>query len=76
MRTAKIFPSGRSQAVRLPRNCRFDADEVFVNKVDDMVVLFPREKGWEVLAKGIEHFTEDCLTGRDQPARPEERRPL
>ena len=28
MMTAKIFENGRSQAVRLPKECRFDADEV------------------------------------------------
>ena len=30
--TAKLFMNGRSQAVRLPVNCRFDTDEVFITK--------------------------------------------
>ena len=31
MMTAKLFENGRSQAVRLPKECRFDGDEVVVN---------------------------------------------
>jgi antitoxin VapB len=73
MHTAKIFMNGRSQAVRLPKECRFAADEVVVARLDDMVVLYPREKGWDLMAKGIEHFTEDVLSDRDQPDRSEKR---
>ena len=41
MKTAKIFQNGRSQAVRLPKDFRFDGDEVFVHKVGNAVVLLP-----------------------------------
>jgi antitoxin VapB len=34
METAKIFWSGRSQAVRLPKEFRFDSDEVRIRRVD------------------------------------------
>jgi len=33
MNTAKIFQNGRSQAVRLPKEFRFDGNEVFVHNV-------------------------------------------
>lgn len=33
MMTAKVFENGRSQAVRLPKECRFNTDEVAVNKI-------------------------------------------
>ena len=33
MMTAKIFENGRSQAVRLPKECRFASDEVYVNRI-------------------------------------------
>lgn len=33
MMTAKLFENGRSQAVRLPKECRFSGDEVSVSKV-------------------------------------------
>ena len=35
--TAKIFENGRSQAVRLPKECRFGTEEVMVNKIGDIV---------------------------------------
>ena len=76
MQIAKVFQSGRSQAVRLPKACRFDVDEVFVARLDDMVILYPKDKGWELLERGIERFTEDFMAERDQPEQPDERRSL
>lgn len=73
MNTAKLFINGRSQAVRLPKEYRFDEDEVFITKVDDMVILYPRRKGWDLLARGIERFTADFMDERDQPAQADER---
>lgn len=76
MDTAKLFTNGRSQAVRLPKEYRFDEDEVFITKVDDMVILYPRRKGWNLLARGIERFTDDFMAERDQPAEVDERESL
>ncbi len=74
MNTAKVFRNGRSQAVRLPKEFQFDADEVYVNKVGDMVVLFPKKKGWDILAESIGHFTGDYMADRDQPDTHQKRR--
>ena len=41
MMTAKLFENGRSQAVRLPKEYRFNGDEVAINKVGDIVILMP-----------------------------------
>jgi len=76
MNTARLFINGRSQAVRLPKEYRFDDDEVFITKVDDMVILYPRRKGWDLLARGIERFTEDFMAERDQPAQADKRESL
>ncbi|MXY25686.1 MAG: AbrB/MazE/SpoVT family DNA-binding domain-containing protein [Acidobacteria bacterium] len=43
---AKVFWSGRSQAVRLPAACRFETTEVEIVKVDDQLTLRPRGKDW------------------------------
>jgi antitoxin VapB len=43
METAKLFMNGQSQAVRLPKECRFSGDEVGIKKVGDMVLLFQKE---------------------------------
>ena len=76
MNSARLFINGRSQAVRLPKEYRFDEDEVLITKVDDMVILYPRRKGWELLARGVERFTEDFMRERNQPARADERERL
>ncbi|MDO8844123.1 antitoxin [Methylicorpusculum sp.] len=42
MQTARIFTNGNSQAVRLPKEFRFDEDEVVIKKMGDRVVLLPK----------------------------------
>lgn len=44
---AKVFWSGRSQAVRLPAPCRFETTEVEIIKQGDRLTLRPRGKNWE-----------------------------
>lgn len=45
-RKAKIFMNNRSQAVRLPKEFRFDVEEVFIRKEGSDVVLSPRPLEW------------------------------
>ena len=45
-RTAKVFMSNRSQAVRLPKEFQFDTDEVFIRKDGEDVILSPRPRDW------------------------------
>jgi antitoxin VapB len=49
MQTAKIFKNGRSQAVRLPAEFRFEGDEVSIRRdpVTGDVILSPRNKKFE-----------------------------
>ena len=42
MQTARIFNNGNSQAVRLPKEYRFDDDEVIIKKVGSAVLLLPK----------------------------------
>ena len=46
MNAAKIFWSGRSQAVRLPKDFRFDADEVRIRRHGAAVILEPMSQDW------------------------------
>lgn len=46
MQTAKIFPNGGSQAVRLPKNLRFKSDEVYIKDMGGIVVLIPKDDPW------------------------------
>ena len=59
MMTAKIFENGRSQAVRLPKECRFDVNEVSVNKIGDIVMLMPKTSRWDSFMQAIDMFTPD-----------------
>lgn len=53
METAKIFWSGRSQAVRLPKDFRFDTDEVRIRRHGNAVILEPIAHDWEWLKNVI-----------------------
>lgn len=67
METAKIFENGRSQAVRLPKKFRFNADEVIVQQLGDAVLLVPKESLWQTFMDGVNSFTSDIFeAGRDQ----------
>ncbi len=77
--TAKLFMHGRSQAVRLPKEFRFDGSEVRVSRQGNKVILEPVEpapfdiKAWraEVRALGGRDFLPE---GRpEQPPMPEDR---
>ena len=69
-RTAKLFQNGRSQAVRLPADLRFDGSEVFIRRDQTTgdVILSRRPESWETffdLAKGA---PEDFMSDRgDHP---------
>ncbi|MBN2435875.1 MAG: AbrB/MazE/SpoVT family DNA-binding domain-containing protein [Spirochaetes bacterium] len=67
MNTAKIFTTGRSQAVRLPKEYRFTTESVFVKKIDDMVILIPKEKVWDNFSKSLEKFPDNFMSDRVQP---------
>lgn len=72
MMTAKVFENGRSQAVRLPKEYRFSDDEVWVNKIGDVVVLIPKEAKWAGFLNGLSLFTDDFMgEGRAEEAKQE-----
>ncbi len=67
MMTAKIFENGRSQAVRLPKECRFSGEEVAVNKIGDVVILMPKENKWAGFLSSLNLFSDDFMCdGREQ----------
>ncbi|MBS4021894.1 MAG: AbrB/MazE/SpoVT family DNA-binding domain-containing protein [Dethiobacter sp.] len=67
MDKAKIFENGRSQAVRLPKEYRFDDSEVYVKKLDDIVLLIPKDSVWKTFETSAKYFSDDFLTDRNQP---------
>ncbi|HAD03742.1 MAG: virulence factor [Desulfuromonadales bacterium GWC2_61_20] len=67
MKTAKIFQNGQSQAVRLPKEFRFDDSEVFIKKSGNIVQLIPRSDSWNVLFGSLNKFSSDFMAERTQP---------
>ena len=61
MMTAKVFKNGRSQAIRLPKECRFASDEVVVNKIGDIVILLPKQNRWDSFQEAIDLFSDDFM---------------
>ena len=67
METAKVFNNGGSQAIRLPKDCRFSESEVLVNRIGNVVILFPREDRWQNLLTSLDLFTDDFLSEPVEP---------
>ena len=61
METATVFTNGGSQAVRLPKDCRFHDDEVLVNRIGNVVILMPKDDPWQSMLQSLDLFTEDFL---------------
>jgi len=62
MQTARLFANGRSQAVRLPKECQFTGEDVYIQKVGDAVILFPVDKEWEIFLHGLNSFSDDFMS--------------
>ena len=63
--TAKVFKTGRSQAVRLPKAYRFDTDEVTIERQGDAVILrpvLPQDLWWQRMEAAM-----DGLRGAIEP---------
>jgi len=67
MDTAKLFQNGKSQAVRLPREYRFQGTRVYIKKMGNAVVLIPEEESWHSLIESLQLFSDDFMAERTQP---------
>jgi len=76
MMTAKVFENGRSQAVRLPKECRFNTNEVVVNRIGDIVILMPKTNEWSSFMKAIDLFSDDFMQDNRAKDLPQERETL
>ncbi len=66
MLTAKLFKNGRSQAVRLPKEFRFEGTKVYINKIGESVILIPFHAPWSTLLDSLDLFTDDFMEDRSQ----------
>ncbi|HXV81130.1 MAG TPA: type II toxin-antitoxin system VapB family antitoxin [Candidatus Binatia bacterium] len=67
-KTAKIFCSGNSQAVRIPKELQLEGDEVEISKRGVSLVLRPKRTSGATFFESLEKFTDDFMeSGRKQP---------
>lgn len=64
-KTAKVFMSGRSQAVRLPAEFRFSCHEVLVERQGDALIIRPKETGWDDFFMRKSEVPADFMSDRD-----------
>lgn len=77
MDTAKLFKNGRSQAVRLPKEYSFSGKEVYIKKIDGVVILIPKDKDpWQPFVESLNKFSHDFFDFRRDQGRFEKREPV
>lgn len=65
MDTAKLFKNGRSQAVRLPKKYAMTGDEVYVKRINGIVLLIPKDEDpWGGFVDSLDRFSDDFLSGK------------
>jgi antitoxin VapB len=75
MESAKVFQNGRSQAIRLPKEFRFNSDEVYVKKQGNIVLLIPKNDPYQSFVESLDSFTDDFMKVRNQPKQ-QKRKPI
>ncbi len=73
MTYARIFQSGNSQAVRLPKEFRFEVDQVEIFRRGDEVVLRERPASAATIFDALASLPEDFMAEGRQDAPPQER---
>ena len=75
MKTAKVFKSGNSQAVRIPKEFHLEGEEVEIRRKGDSLILRPKKRSWAALIESLDKFTDDFMAeGRHQPSVQKRRR--
>jgi antitoxin VapB len=73
LQTAKVFWSGRSQAVRLPKHFRVQGREVRIARRGNAIVLEPVPQTWEWLDAIVGTLDEDFVEAVKEQPKPTER---
>jgi len=69
MKTVKVFKSGNSQAVRIPKEYQFNEKELIMNRIGNTIILFPGDDPWKLFRDSLREFSDDFFVdGRKQPA--------
>ena len=61
MKTAKIIENRKSQTICLPKEYRFQTDEVIINKIGDAIILIPKDEKWSDFLNSLDMFSDDFM---------------
>jgi antitoxin VapB len=63
MAVAKVFRTGRSQAIRLPKEFRVEADEVRLKRTAEGFLVLTKDP-WDVFFEGVEQLSDRFMSGK------------
>jgi len=67
-KTAKVFKSGNSQALRLPKEFNTDEKQFYIRRIGSSLLLTPKASSWETVEQSLSAFSDDFFKdGRNQP---------
>lgn len=67
MKTAKLITNDDNQTVILPKEFKFNGNEVYIKKVGNTVILISKENPWQTLFDSLELFSDEFMGTREQP---------
>lgn len=68
MQTVKVFRSGNSQAIRIPKEFYIDENELYIQKVGKSIILTSKDELWRTFENSLDKFSDDVFeNGREQP---------
>lgn len=68
MQTVKVFKSGNSQAVRIPKEYAIKESELYIQKIGNSIILTARDDIWASFRNSVDQFSDDLFAdGREQP---------
>ena len=70
LKKTRVFKSGNSMAVRLPKEFRIEASEVYIKREGRRIILIPTDHRWDDLFERLEEvgdLLKDFLSERNQP---------
>lgn len=73
MQTAKVFKSGNSQAVRLPKNFQFGSEEVEILRRDNEIILREIPKNLAAAYDLLGDLSEDFFSEEREDDKPQKR---
>ena len=72
MQTVKVFKSGNSQAIRIPKDFLIDEKELYIQKIGKSIILTSKDDLWRAFEESLDRFSDDVFeNGREQPEQQE-----